>query len=48
MAGGKKVNFGLGLRARDPSILQPYARDAQASGFDHIWVYDSPRSSAAA
>ncbi|MSP95813.1 MAG: LLM class flavin-dependent oxidoreductase [Betaproteobacteria bacterium] len=43
MAGGKKVNFGLGLRARDPSILQPYARDAQASGFDHIWVYDSPR-----
>src|SRR5688572_27273373 len=37
------LNFGLGLRARDPSILQPYARDAEASGFDHVWVYDSPR-----
>jgi alkanesulfonate monooxygenase SsuD/methylene tetrahydromethanopterin reductase-like flavin-dependent oxidoreductase (luciferase family) len=43
MSGGKKVNIGLGLRARDPSILQPYARDAQAAGFDHVWVYDSPR-----
>ena len=39
----KKIHFGLGLRARDPSILQPYARDAEASGFDHVWVYDSPR-----
>ena len=39
----KAVHFGLGLRARHPSILQPYARDAEASGFDHVWVYDSPR-----
>jgi alkanesulfonate monooxygenase SsuD/methylene tetrahydromethanopterin reductase-like flavin-dependent oxidoreductase (luciferase family) len=43
MTTGKRINFGLGLRARDPSILQPYARDAQAAGFDHVWVYDSPR-----
>ena len=43
MSSAKKINFGLGLRARDPMILQPYARDAQASGFDHVWVYDSPR-----
>ncbi len=39
----KRINFGLGLRARHPSILQPYARDAEAAGFDHVWVYDSPR-----
>ena len=39
----KKIHFGLGLRARHPSILQPYARDAEDAGFDHVWVYDSPR-----
>jgi len=43
MTEDKAIHFGLGLRARDPSILQPYARDAEASGFDHVWVYDSPR-----
>jgi len=43
MSTSRTINFGLGLRARHPSILQPYARDAQASGFDHVWVYDSPR-----
>ena len=43
MKAGRTLNIGLGLRARDPSILQPYARDAEASGFDHVWVYDSPR-----
>lgn len=43
MTSRKAINFGLGLRARDPSILQPYARNAEASGFDHVWVYDSPR-----
>lgn len=40
---GSALHFGLGLRARDPMILQPYARNAEASGFDHVWVYDSPR-----
>jgi alkanesulfonate monooxygenase SsuD/methylene tetrahydromethanopterin reductase-like flavin-dependent oxidoreductase (luciferase family) len=43
MGAGAKLHFGLGLRARDPMILQPYARDAEAAGFDHVWVYDSPR-----
>jgi 5,10-methylenetetrahydromethanopterin reductase len=43
MTTGKAINFGLGLRARHPSILQPYARNAEESGFDHVWVYDSPR-----
>lgn len=43
MSAAGNLNFGLGLRARDPLILQPYARDAEAAGFDHVWVYDSPR-----
>ena len=43
MTEGKRIHFGLGLRARDPEILQPFARDAEDSGFDHVWVYDSPR-----
>lgn len=37
------LSFGLGLRARHPSILQDHARSAEAAGFDHVWVYDSPR-----
>ena len=37
------VDFGLGLRARHPSLLQEISRDAEAAGFNHIWVYDSPR-----
>lgn len=39
----RKIKFGLGLRARTPEILQPYTRHAEASGFDNVWVYDSPR-----
>lgn len=43
MSAAGNIHFGLGLRARDPMILQPYARNAEAAGFDHVWVYDSPR-----
>ena len=42
-----KIDFGLGLRARHPSLLQPASRDAEAAGFSHIWLYDSPRTAEA-
>jgi alkanesulfonate monooxygenase SsuD/methylene tetrahydromethanopterin reductase-like flavin-dependent oxidoreductase (luciferase family) len=37
------VDFGLGLRARHPSLIPSAAAEAQEAGFSHIWVYDSPR-----
>jgi alkanesulfonate monooxygenase SsuD/methylene tetrahydromethanopterin reductase-like flavin-dependent oxidoreductase (luciferase family) len=39
----KPIDFGIGLRARHPSVLGELAREAQAAGFTHLWVYDSPR-----
>lgn len=37
------MDFGLGLRARHPSFLSEHSRQAEAVGFNHIWLYDSPR-----
>src|SRR5689334_19932406 len=39
-----RIDFGLGLRARHPSLLEPMSSEAQAAGFSHIWLYDSPRT----
>ena len=38
-----RLEFGLGLRARHPSMLAEYSRQAEDAGFSHIWLYDSPR-----
>ena len=37
------LELGLGLRARHPSMLAEHSRRAEAAGFNHIWLYDSPR-----
>ena len=37
------LEFGLGLRARHPSMLAEHSRQAEDAGFSHIWLYDSPR-----
>ena len=37
------LDFGLGLRARHPSMLAEQSRQAEEAGFSHIWLYDSPR-----
>lgn len=37
------LQFGLGLRARHPSMLAEHSRQAESVGFSHIWLYDSPR-----
>lgn len=37
------LDFGLGLRARHPSMLTEHSRQAEDAGFSHIWLYDSPR-----
>ena len=37
------LDFGLGLRARHPSMLAVHSRQAEDAGFSHIWLYDSPR-----
>ncbi len=37
------LDFGLGLRARHPSMLAEHSRQAEEAGFNHIWLYDSPR-----
>lgn len=37
------VDFGIGLRARDPRDLDTYVAEAVRAGFSHLWLYDSPR-----
>ena len=41
--GNGGLDLGLGLRARHPSMLAAHSRQAEDAGFDHIWLYDSPR-----
>lgn len=42
-AGSRGLDLGLGLRARHPSVLADHSRQAEDAGFNHIWLYDSPR-----
>lgn len=42
-ANGRRLELGLGLRARHPSMLAEHSRQAEEAGFSHIWLYDSPR-----
>ena len=41
--GNGGLDLGLGLRARHPSMLAAHSRQAEDAGFNHIWLYDSPR-----
>ncbi len=41
--GNGGLDLGLGLRARHPSMLAAHSRQAEDAGFNHVWLYDSPR-----
>ncbi len=41
--GDNRLELGLGLRARHPSVLAEHSRQAEEAGFSHVWLYDSPR-----